>query len=87
MDMESEIIKDNVGLVEVNTTAARDHLGEIERQVRLVKERMRCSTSDMLDCGMIFLPKKIVIHLVYNFCLWLNVFPLKLGLSMDYSLR
>ena len=41
----------------------------------------------MLDCGMIFLTKKIVIHLVYNVCLWLNEFLLKLGLSMYYSLR
>ena len=36
---------------------------------------------------MICLPKQIVIHLVYNVCLWLNVFPLKSGLSMDCSPR
>ena len=36
---------------------------------------------------MIFLTKQIVINLVYNVCLWLNEFLLKLGLSMYYSLR
>ena len=87
MDMEFEKIKDNVGLAEVNTTAARDHMGEIERHIHLVKERSRCSTSDMLNCGIVCLTKQIVIHLVYNVCLWINVFPLKLGLSMEYSPR
>ena len=76
-----------MGLAEVNTTAAREHMEEIERQIHLVKERTRCSTSDMLNCGIVCLTKQIVIHLVYNVCLWINVFPLKLGLSMDYSPR
>ena len=84
MDMEFEKIKDKVGLVEINTTAAREHVGEIERQICLIKERKRCSTSYMLDCGMIYLPKQIVIHLVYNVCLWMNAFLLKSGLSVDY---
>jgi len=34
MDMEFEKIKDEVGLVEINTTAAREHVGEIERHIR-----------------------------------------------------
>ena len=37
MDTEFEKIKDKVGLVEVNITAAREHVGEIERHVRLIK--------------------------------------------------
>ena len=55
-----------MGLAEVNTTAAREHMEEIERQIHLIKERTMCSTSYMLDFGMICLPKHIVIHLVYN---------------------
>ena len=73
--------------MEVINTAAREHVGEIERQIRLIKERTRCSTSDMLYCGMIRLHNQSVIHLVYNACLWLNVFPFKLGISIDYSPR
>ena len=42
MDMEFEKIKDKVGLVEVHTMATREHVGEIERQTRLIKERTRC---------------------------------------------
>ena len=66
-----------MSLLEVNTTAASEHVGEIERQIRLIKEMTRCSTSDILDCDMIYLPKQMVIHLVYNILLWLNAFPLK----------
>ena len=53
MDMENGKNKDKMGLLKVNTTAAIDHVGEIERQIRHIKERTRCSTSDKLDCGMI----------------------------------
>ena len=39
MDMEFEKIKDDFDKVEVNTTAAREHVAEIERGIRNVKER------------------------------------------------
>ena len=42
MDMEFEKVKDEVALVELNTTAAREHVGEIKRSIRVVKERCRC---------------------------------------------
>ena len=49
MDMKSEKVKEKVGLMEVNTTAAREHVAWIEIQILPMKERTRCSTSDMLD--------------------------------------
>ena len=51
MDMELEKVKYKVVLLEVNTIAAREHVAEIEIQIRLMKERTRCSTYDTLDCG------------------------------------
>ena len=44
MDMEFEKVKDQQGmdLVDVNTTAAREHVGEIKRGIRYLKERCRC---------------------------------------------
>ena len=38
MDMEFESVKEHA-MVPNNTTAAREHVGEIERYVRVVKER------------------------------------------------
>ena len=46
MDMEFKKINDELPLVEVNTTAAREHVPEIERQIRQIKERVRSATSD-----------------------------------------
>ena len=39
MDREFEPVKDLVPLVEINTTAAREHVGLIERRIRVVKEK------------------------------------------------
>ena len=38
MDMEFKSVKEHA-MVPINTTAAREHVGEIERYVRVVKER------------------------------------------------
>ena len=43
MDMEFEKVRDKLPLVEVNTTAAREHVPEIERRIRTIKERVRAA--------------------------------------------
>ena len=45
MDMEFEKVKDLVPLVEVNTTAEREHVGFVERKIRHLKEKARATTS------------------------------------------
>ena len=57
MDMEFEKIKHVFDKVEVNTTAAREHVGEIERGIRLMKERSRCVISDLREAGFRFSTK------------------------------
>ena len=42
MDTDFDRIEDLVGLLETNTTAAREHVGKIERQIWLIKGRTRC---------------------------------------------
>ena len=37
MDMEFEKVRDKLTIIEVNTTAAREHVPEIERQIFLIK--------------------------------------------------
>ena len=39
MDREFEPVKDLVPIVEINTTAAREHVGLIQRRIRVVKEK------------------------------------------------
>ena len=74
IDMEFKNIKDKVGLLEVNTTAAEQNVAEIERHISLMKYITQCSTSDMLYCGIKYFHKNISIHQVYNIYLWLKIY-------------
>ena len=89
MDIEFEKVKDEKGmeLVDVNMTAAREHVGEIERGIRYLKERCRCSVSTFAVAGIKFLAKPIVIQLVYNVTMFVNAVPDALGVSEQYSPR
>ena len=80
--MEFEKVKDKVGLLEVNTTAAYTYAGEIERHIHCVSEWSRW-TSSIFPCTNV--PTQVVIHLIYNVCLWLNDFPLNSGISIQFS--
>ena len=40
--MEFKKIEDDMGLVDVNITTASEYVAEIERGIRLIKERSRC---------------------------------------------
>ena len=87
MDMEFEKVSDEIGLVEVNTAAAREHVGEIERSIRLMKERARCVVASLRRIGVKFLHKQILIRMVYHVVMWLNAVPADGGVSMQYSPR
>ena len=69
MDLEFEKIKDELPLVEVNTTAAREHVPEIERRIRTIKERVRSATSDFPFDP---IPMMVLIQTVYTIIMWLN---------------
>ena len=87
MDMEFEKVRDHFALVEMNTTAAQEHVGEIERHIRTVKERARCIVSDR---PFQFLHRQIVIRMIYFVVMMLNV-PIRTfaegGITAHYSPR
>ena len=85
MDMEFEKVKDQEGmeLEDVNTTAAREHVGEIERGITYLKERCRCSVSTFSIAGIKFLAKPIVIRLVYNITCTIKVLDAGNGKCTD----
>ena len=68
----------------LNTAAADEHVPDIERYIRTVKERTR-STYTMLPYR--HLPRIVLIHLVKNVVFWLNAFPTNDGVSKKYSPR
>ena len=68
----------------VNTVAAREHVVEIEREIRLVKERKQATLNTLTLRAV---PKQVIIKLVYLTALWINTFSEKKGISKMYSPR
>jgi hypothetical protein len=58
----------------LNTTSANEHVHKIERQIRVIKERVR-ATRHILPFQMI--PLIMLIDLIYSSVLWINAFPPK----------
>ena len=73
-DMEFEKVREKLEIVEVNTTAAREHVPDIEHQIRLIKEHFTCTTSDFPFNP---IPRLVIIHIVYTCVVWLNAIPRK----------
>ena len=71
-DMEFECIKNEMMAVIMNLNASDDHVGEVERSIRTIKERVRADVH-----GMPFkrLPKLMIIELVRRAVKVLNQFP------------
>ena len=85
MDGEFEKIKEKMmEWIVINTTAKNEHVGEIERKIRHVKERCRCTTADL---PYIVLPNRMIKRLVINSGMMMNCYRDKQGVSDEYSPR
>jgi len=69
--------------ININTTAAKEHVPEIERRIRVTKECRRALFNTLPFKKM---PQLILIELIYHVVLWLNAFPSKLGISESHTL-
>jgi hypothetical protein len=78
MDMEFDKLKGKLPNVILNTTAAQEHVGEIERKIRVVTERARC-TASILPYNI--LPKIMIIELMHFCVIWMNSISVKSGIS------
>ena len=78
MDMEFEKLRSLMPRVALNTTAAREHVGEIERKIRVIKERARGTFNTMPYKK---LPRVMVMELLHFCLMWMNSFPVKSGIS------
>jgi hypothetical protein len=85
MDMEFEKLRDMLPNVPLSTTATHKHIGEIERMIRIIKERGR-GTLNMLPYET--MPNKLMIIELMRFCvMWMNSFSVKSGVSKKWSPR
>jgi hypothetical protein len=83
MDMEFDKMVNDMDEVIINTTAAREHVGDIERCIRTIKERARSVTSELpyKKC----MPNQIIIHLLKFVTMWINALPSRSGVSTVLS--
>jgi hypothetical protein len=81
MDGEFKKVKGLMPTVECNTTAAKEHVSKVECSIRTVKERTQGIVT-MLPFTHI--PRRMKIEFVYFTVLWLNAFPVKMGVSSTY---
>ena len=70
--------------IALNATARDEHVGEIERYIRTVKERMRCSYNSL---PFVHVPSRMVLELANREVFWLNAFPARDGISTTLSPR
>ncbi len=77
-------LKNMLPHIAINTMAAREHVGEIEQKIRVIKERAR-GTINTLPYKMP--PRLMVIELLHLCVMWMNSFPIRSGISDKWSPR
>ena len=75
-------MKEHVPFLQVNTIAAREHVGEVKCDIRTVEERVRCTTGEF---PFQTIQTMVLIYVVYNVTLWLNDFPIRSGITVGFS--
>jgi len=83
-DMEFECIQHDFLPVTLNLTPCDAHIGEVERSIRTIKERVQ---SDIHGLPFRRLPKLMITELIRRAMMLLNVFPALNGVSKTLSPR
>ena len=82
VDPEFQFLEKKVAITALNTTGMCDHVPEVERQIKFIKERMRAHHANLP------FPKftsRMTIDLSKHAVMFPNVFPPMSGLSNTYS--
>jgi hypothetical protein len=70
--------------VTLNTTSNDEHVGDIERYIRTIKERVRSTYNSLPFQRM---PLRMIIEMAKSAVFWRNAFPTDDGISDELSLR
>ena len=84
MDMDFDPVAAKILYVTINMAAAREHMGEIKREIRVVKYLGQAKLNTL---PFKTVSKLVIIKLVYFTVLWHNDFPEKTVMSEVYSPR
>jgi hypothetical protein len=81
-DIQFECLKNELLPIRLNLTAQDDHVGEVERSIWTIKERVR---ADVHSMPFQRLPRLMIIELIHRSVLVLNQFPALDGVSTTLS--
>jgi hypothetical protein len=81
MDGEFKKVKNKQPLV-CNTIAAKEHMSKAERSIQIIKDHARGMTCNI---SFTYISQHLKIEFIYFVIPWLNVFPVKTGISAIYS--
>ena len=86
MDGQFDVIRGDLAEMNItlNTVARGEHVPEVERHIRTIKERVRCVYATLPFTK---IPKRMLVELVYFSVFWLNSFPARDGVSTTLSPR
>jgi hypothetical protein len=70
--------------IHLNTTAASEYVPDVERQIRVLKERARALRRTL---PFKIIPSRMIIEMIANVVLWINAFPPSSGVSKTFSPR
>ena len=77
VDPEFNALEEKVFITTLNTTGARDHVSEVERQIKVIKERMRAHHANLTFPSFM---RRMTIDLAKHIVMFLNAFPPTSGL-------
>jgi len=84
VDGQFDAMRGLLGSIDLNVTAAQEHVPVIERKIRVIKERFRAVRSTL---PFRHLPSRVIIEAVTYCVLWMNAHPSKNGVSDVFSPR
>jgi hypothetical protein len=86
MDNEFEVLDNALKEININlnTAAAKEHVPEIEHMIHVVKERARSYWNTLPFQTM---PDIMIVELINYVVMWLNAFPVKIGISKTHFPR
>ena len=68
--------------IDINNTLTSDNVPGIERQILIIKERLRACRHTLPFKQK---PKVVLVYMLLNYALWINIFPPKGGGSISVS--
>ena len=84
MDGEFEPRRPLLPDLDLNTTGANEHVPEVKRCIRVIKERVRAVFCTLPFKG---ITARMLVELIKFSTIWLNTFPANNGVSTEFSPR